>query len=77
VSSELIEELKGERSMVSGEKKEVGEELINDIQQNTEKILHHGKRANAIVKAMLQHSRQSSDKKEPTDINALCDEYLV
>ena len=76
VNSELIEELKGEWSMVNGEKKEVGEELINDIQQNTEKILHHGKRADAIVKGMLQHSRQSSGKKEPTEINALCDEYL-
>ena len=76
VNSELIEELKGEWSMVNGEKKEVAEELINDIQQNTEKILHHGKRADAIVKSMLQHSRQSSGKKEPTDINALCDEYL-
>ena len=76
MNSELIEELKGEWSMVNGEKKEVGEELINDIQQNTEKILHHGKRADAIVKGMLQHSRQSSGKKEPTDINALCDEYL-
>jgi len=76
VNSELIEELKGEWSMVNGEKKEVGEELINDIQQNTEKILHHGKRADAIVKSMLQHSRQSSGNKEPTDINALCDEYL-
>jgi signal transduction histidine kinase len=76
VNGELIEELKGEWSMMNGEKKEVAEELINDIQQNTEKILHHGKRADAIVKSMLQHSRQSSGKKEPTDINALCDEYL-
>jgi signal transduction histidine kinase len=76
VNSELIEELKGEWSMVNSENKEGAEELINDIQQNTEKILHHGKRADAIVKSMLQHSRQSSGKKEPTDINALCDEYL-
>src|SRR5213079_1458759 len=37
---------------------------------------HHGKRADAIVKGMLQHSRASTGKKEPTDINALCDEYL-
>ena len=41
-----------------------------------EKINHHGKRADAIVKGMLQHSRSSSGVKEPTDINALCDEYL-
>jgi len=43
---------------------------------NEEKINHHGKRADAIVKGMLQHSRQTSGTKEPTDINALCDEYL-
>ena len=43
---------------------------------NEEKINHHGKRADAIVKNMLQHSRQTKGIKEPTDINALCDEYL-
>ncbi len=47
-----------------------------DIKQNLEKITHHGKRADAIVKGMLQHSRSSSGAKEPTDINALADEYL-
>ena len=40
------------------------------------KFYHHGKRADAIVKGMLQHSRASTGEKEPTDINALCDEYL-
>ena len=44
--------------------------------ENEEKINHHGKRADAIVKGMLQHSRASSGQKEPTDINALADEYL-
>ncbi|MGB5458440.1 MAG: ATP-binding protein, partial [Eudoraea sp.] len=47
-----------------------------NIKQNLEKINHHGKRADSIVKGMLQHSRSSSGKKEPTDINALADEYL-
>ena len=50
--------------------------IAEDIKQNLEKINHHGKRADAIVKGMLQHSRSSSGTKEPTDINALCDEYL-
>jgi two-component system NtrC family sensor kinase len=50
--------------------------ILNDIKDNSEKINHHGKRADAIVKGMLQHSRQTSGTKEPTDINALCDEYL-
>lgn len=51
-------------------------DIANDIKVNAEKIGHHGKRADAIVKAMLQHSGNSSGKKEPTDINALCEEYL-
>jgi signal transduction histidine kinase len=50
--------------------------IARDIKENEGKINHHGKRADAIVKAMLQHSRSSSGIKEPTDINALADEYL-
>jgi signal transduction histidine kinase len=51
-------------------------EIADDVKQNLEKILHHGKRADAIVKGMLQHSRVSTGQKEPTDINKLADEYL-
>ena len=77
VNKELIEELKSEKSKPNSERNEkVEEELLNDIEQNLEKINHHGKRADAIVKGMLQHSRSSAGVKEPTDINALCDEYL-
>jgi two-component system NtrC family sensor kinase len=50
--------------------------IAADIKQNLEKIIHHGKRADAIVKNMLQHSRSNSGEKQPTDINALADEYL-
>src|SRR5258706_3711316 len=50
--------------------------IAGDIKRNLEKINHHGKRADAIVKGMLQHSRSSTGKKEPTDINALADEYF-
>jgi signal transduction histidine kinase len=50
--------------------------IADDIKQNLEKILHHGKRADGIVKGMLQHSRSSSGVKEPSDINVLADEYL-
>ena len=50
--------------------------VSNDIDDNEEKIMFHGKRADAIVKSMLQHSRASSAKKEPTDVNVLADEYL-
>ncbi len=52
------------------------DEFINDVIENEEKINHHGKRAGDIVKGMLQHSRSSTGVKEPTDINALADEYL-
>ncbi len=50
--------------------------LAKNIEDNEEKINHHGKRADAIVKGMLQHSRKNTGQKEPTDINALCDEYI-
>ncbi len=73
VNTELIEELKSQNSKVKNEEQD---ELLNDIFQNNEKINHHGKRADAIIKGMLQHSRSSSGVKEATDINALCDEYL-
>jgi signal transduction histidine kinase len=51
-------------------------ELFDDIKQNAEKTLHHGRRADAIVKGMLQHSRKNTGQKELTDINFLTDEYL-
>jgi len=73
VNKEMIVELKEEIN--KGNYTEV-KVIADDIQDNEEKINHHGKRADAIVKGMLQHSRSSSGKKEPTDINALCDEYV-
>jgi two-component system NtrC family sensor kinase len=73
MNNELIEELKSQKSTLKSEEQD---ELLNDIFQNNEKINHHGKRADAIVKGMLQHSRSSVGAKELTDINALCDEYL-
>ncbi len=73
VSNELIDEMKEE--FQKGNNKDAFE-IADDIKLNLEKINHHGKRADAIVKGMLQHSRTSSGVKEPTDINALADEYL-
>jgi signal transduction histidine kinase len=73
VNEELVTELKKEAD--NGNLEEV-KAIANDIAFNSEKITHHGKRADAIVKGMLQHSRTSSGQKEPTDINALTDEYL-
>ena len=73
VNKELLTELNEEieKGNYSGAKS-IAQDAIN----NQEKINHHGKRADAIVKGMLQHSRSSSGAKEPTDINALADEYL-
>lgn len=51
-------------------------EILESIRENQDKILQHGKRADAIVKSMLEHSRVHSGQKEPTDLNALCDEFL-
>ena len=73
VNEELLSELKGE---LSKGKMDDAIALANNAIENQKKINHHGKRADAIVKSMLQHSRTSSGTKEPTDINALCDEYL-
>ena len=73
VSVELIEEMHEE--MEKGDLKEAMA-LVEDVKQNLDKITHHGKRADAIVKGMLQHSRSSSGQKEPTDINILADEYF-
>ncbi|HEU4858641.1 MAG TPA: ATP-binding protein, partial [Chitinophagaceae bacterium] len=73
VNEELVAELKKEAG--NGNLEEV-KAIANDIAFNSEKIAHHGKRADAIVKGMLQHSRSSNGQKEPTDINSLADEYL-
>lgn len=73
VSVELINELVEESD--KGNVEEV-KAIANDLVQNLGKISHHGQRAAAIVKGMLQHSRNSNGVKEATDINALCDEYL-
>ena len=73
VNKELLAEMKDE--MEKGNYDEV-KALTKDAMNNQEKIHHHGQRADAIVKGMLQHSRSTSGVKEPTNINALTDEYL-
>jgi signal transduction histidine kinase len=73
VNKEMLAEMNQE--IENGNYDEV-KAIAKDITDNEEKISHHGKRADSIVKGMLQHSKSSTGKKEPTDINALCDEYL-
>ena len=73
VSAELLEEMHEE--LEKGELSEV-KTISENLKQNLEKITHHGKRADSIVKGMLQHSRSSDGEKMPTDLNKLTDEYV-
>jgi len=73
VSNELIDEM---NDALEKGNTEDAKAIANEIQMSLEKINFHGKRADGIVKSMLQHSRTSTGKKEPTDINTLADEYL-
>jgi signal transduction histidine kinase len=73
VSNELIDEM---TEQLEKGNTEDAKAIANEVKMSLEKINFHGKRADGIVKSMLQHSRTSNNKKEPTDINALADEYL-
>jgi len=73
VSNELLDEMT--EQLEKGNAKEA-KAIANEVKMSLEKINLHGKRADGIVKSMLQHSRTSNNKKEPTDINVLADEYL-
>jgi signal transduction histidine kinase len=73
VNTELIDEM---TDQIRDGKNEEAISISKELKENEQKIVFHGKRADAIVKSMLQHSRASSGKKELTDINTLADEYL-
>jgi signal transduction histidine kinase len=73
VNTELIDELQKELKAGNAED---AFSISTDIKENEQKILQHGKRADSIVKGMLQHSRVSASQKEAIDMNALADEYL-
>src|SRR5258708_1386770 len=73
LNTELIDEMKIE--LAAGNIK-AGIDIAGSIRENEQKINVHGKRADSIVKGMLQHSRETTGQKEPTNINALADEYL-
>jgi two-component system, NtrC family, sensor kinase len=75
VNSELIEELREEQEREIPDK-ELIEEILHDLADNMQKMVHHGKRADSIVKGMLMHSRSGSGEKEVVDVNALADEYM-
>jgi signal transduction histidine kinase len=73
INGELIQELKNE---IKDDHKNEASSLAETIAANEKKIIHHGRRADAIVKGMLQHSRAGTGVKQPTDLNALVDECL-
>jgi len=73
INTELLDELKGEAA--KGNPDEINS-IVSALKDNNQKIAFHGKRAESIVKGMLQHSRSSTGKKELTDINTLTDEFL-
>ena len=73
LNNELAVEMKNE---IDNGNFEEAKAIADSIAENGKKINHHGKRADSIVKGMLQHSRSSTGAKEPTDLNALADEYL-
>lgn len=73
VNTELLDELKAE---ISTGNLQSANAIADDVIKNEEKINHHGKRADAIVKSMLMHSRSNTGSKVPTDINFICEEYI-
>ena len=73
VNAELIDEMQAE---LNGGNSAEAIAISEDIRKNLGKINHHGKRADSIVKNMLLHSRKRTGQREPTDINALADEYI-
>jgi two-component system NtrC family sensor kinase len=73
VSEELVDEMKEELALGNVQ---LAVEIADDLKENLSKINHHGKRADAIVKGMLEHSRANKGEKAPTDLNALADEFV-
>src|SRR5262249_42587079 len=78
VSAELIDELQDALKGISFDDKARAEikELTDTLKGNLDKVVQHGKRADAIVKNMLLHSREGSGEHRPVDINALVEESL-
>ena len=76
VSAELVQELADEHTRPAADRDEALQtKLLTNLTQNLSKIGHHGNRAAAIVRGMLEHSRASTGQREPTDLNSLADEY--
>ncbi len=73
LSVDMLDELADE---LAANHKDNALALAEELANNLKKITHHGERASSIVHNMLEHSRASTGQREPTDLNALCDNYL-
>ncbi|HEY9597482.1 MAG TPA: AAA family ATPase, partial [Cyanophyceae cyanobacterium] len=76
LTGELLEEIENQKDRLDPDTMDYIEEILSDLQQNVQKINHHGKRADNIVRGMLMHSQGKGGEREPTDINALLAEYV-
>ncbi len=76
VSVELLDEVQEERTKPANHDEGLINDLLGDLRENLTKITQHGQRASGIVRGMLEHSRSSSNEKQPTDLNTLAEEYL-
>jgi signal transduction histidine kinase len=76
LAGELEQELDGVKEALDEETRGIVEEIVGDLRSNAEKINHHGKRADSIVRNMLEHSRGQGGEFRDTDLNALLDEYV-
>jgi signal transduction histidine kinase len=76
LAGELAEELVGVNEAIDEETRGIIEEIVGDLRSNAEKINHHGKRADSIVRNMLEHSRGQTGEFRDTDLNALLEEYV-
>jgi signal transduction histidine kinase len=78
VSVDIAKELKEELATINVASHEQMnlKSIVEELIQNQQKIIEHGHRADAIVKGMLQHSRNTAGEREPININILTEEFL-
>lgn len=76
LNQELREEIDKHRPAIGEEDYEVIGDLLGDLEKNARKINEHGRRADSIVRSMLLHSRGQRGERQPTDINAMLEEYV-
>ena len=76
LSAELVKEIEDEWEKGTVRNEEVEAEILRNLKHNLQKISSHGNRAANIVHGMLEHAKTGTGEQQPTDLNALTDEYL-